>query len=282
MHYKKIFFPIGGGEELKERIHGALLIAKHFKSHLQIFKAQVTPKQLMQLSEALTQTVLEELNSVAKEMLNEDLQNTLNIVKEEASILKIMLSKQARKEEVSVELTVKDGYRSKLIEQESKYCDLVIAASPHNAKITATFEATITKSGKPALVFPRKMKIFKTEHILIAWNNSPEVSRALSQAIPLLQKASKVHVITSKEFISNEKDMDKLMSYLEIHGISSSYEVIRTTRIPGEALLKYSNKNKFDLIVAGAFGHKGLKELMLGGTTKYILEHTKIPIFMAH
>ena len=282
MEYKKLFFPIGGGEELRERIQGALLIAKYFNSHLEIFKALSTPSHMMHVSEAITPIVLEELNHVSKDMLKEDLEKNLTIVQSEANKIGIQLSNKAMDDKPTAELITGEGYRSKLIEQESKYCDLVLVASPHNAKITATFEATVTKSGKPALMFPRKMEKFNTNHILIAWNNSPEVSQALSQAIPLIKQATKVQIVTSDEFTNDSKEIEKLQSYLNVHGIKSSHEVIKTTIIPGKELLNYAQKNEVDLIVAGAFGHKGFKELMLGGTTEYILEHTTIPIFMSH
>ncbi len=275
MEYKTIFFPIGGGEELRGRIHGALLIAKYFNADIQIFKAQGKPSKLMKFDDKLPENVLVELNAMAKERLETDLNIHEAIFKEE---LKIVGNKKS-----SAQITTGEGYRSKLIEQESKFCDLVIISSPHNNRITATFETTITKSGKPALMFPREMKSFKTDKILIGWNNSPEVARAVTDAIPMLKNAKKVHIVSSKEFTKDTNQIEKLQSYLKTHGIKSTFELVKTTKKPGQALLRNAQEGKFDLIVAGAFGHRGLfKELMFGGTTKYMLEHTDIPIFMSH
>ncbi len=282
MEYKKIFFPIGGGEELKERIHGALLIGKYFNSHLEILKSQATPSRILKMDDGIPSSVLSELNAIASRRLSEDLILTEEIFKEEVKKVGNKLSKKAIENTATAEIIVADGLRSKIIEQESKYCDLVIAASPHDGRITATFEATVTKSGKPVLMFPRVMKSFSTEKILISWNNSPEASKALSLSIPLLKKAKKVHLITSKEYLENLDELKKIQSYLRVHDIEITYEQIKTTRIPGQALLNNAIEGDYDLIVAGAFRHKGLKELMLGGTTKYILEHTDIPVFMAH
>ncbi len=282
MEYKKIFFPLGGGEELRERIHGALLIGKYFNSHLEILKAQAKPSRILKIDEGIPHSVLSELNAIASKRLSEDLEEHEKIFKEELEKIGTKFSRKSIKDEPSAEIIVLDGYRSKIIEQESKYCDLVIAAAPHDSRITATFEATVTKSGKPVLMFPRVMKTFSTEKILIGWNNSPEASKALSLSIPLLKKAKKVHLITSKEYLNDLDELRKIQSYLRIHGIEITYEYIKTTRIPGQALLNYAIEGNYDLIVAGAFGQKGLKELMLGGTTKYILEHTDIPVFMAH
>jgi nucleotide-binding universal stress UspA family protein len=283
MDYKKIFFPIGGGEELEQRVHGALTIGKYFNCHLEILKSQAMPGGIFnRMDEMIPANMIGELNAIAETRLNEELKKHKKLVKDEAEKLGIKISKKSIPGEATAELIVGEGYRSKLIEQESKYCDLVIAASPHDSRITATFEAVVVKSGKPVLMFPREMKSFSTENILIGWNNSPEASKALSHSIPLLKKAKKVHLIYSKEYISSIEDIEKIQRYLRIHGVEITYEEIETTKVPGQALLNNAIQGNFDLIVAGAFGHRGLKELMLGGTTKYVLEHTDIPIFMAH
>lgn len=282
MDYKKLFFPIGGGDELKERIHGALLITDYFNAHLEVFKAQAKPSDMISIDVNIPQSVLKDLNTAAKEKLDEDLLMHETIFQEQMNKVGIKHSSQIQDGVATAEITTGEGYRSKLIDQASKFCDLVIVAAPHEGRLTATFETTVTKSGKPALMFPRKMKSFKIDKILIGWNNSPEVARAITEAIPLLQKAKEVHIITSKEFTPDSSIMTKLQSYLEIHDVKSDYKIVETTKIPGEALLDYARRGQFDIIVAGAFGHRGLKELMLGGTTKYILEHSDIPIFMAH
>jgi len=215
-------------------------------------------------------------------MFTEDLNTHLNIVKDEAKKLDVVYSTTPN-DFPTVELIEKHGYRSQLIENESKYCDLVIVASPHNSKITKTFKSTVTKSGKSALMFPRIMKEFKTDNILIAWNSTTEISRAVTQAIPILRNASNVRIVNRNEFEEDMEEIEQLQKYLRMHDIETTFNIIEPTMIPGQALLSFAGENNIDLIVAGAFGVKsGFKNLIFGGTTKYILEHTKIPIFMSN
>ncbi len=283
MTYNKLFFPIGGGEELRNRIHGALLIGKYFKSHLEIFKSEAKPSQIMKIDESLPPAVLKELNAMVRDRQEQDLIAHETIFKEEAKQLNVKLSNERIKNTATAEVITGSGYRSKLIEQESKYCDLVLVAAPPKGKITSTFETTITKSGNAAIMFPRNMQTFDTKKVIIGWNNSPEAARAVSLSIPILQYADEIHIVTSDEYLTDSRQIDKLQSYLLCNEIKTTYEVVKTTRIPGEALLKTANEGNFDLIVAGAFGQsKGLKEIMFGGTTKYVLEHTDIPVFMSN
>lgn len=279
MQYQKLFLPVGGGGELEERIYGALLVAKFFKVHLEILKA--TP-DVNQSNRFLPQNVIDDIRNVIKAKYEEE-----NI---EFQALLEKLSKQADvnvTEEIlddvpTVHASLKHGDRSRLVEQESKFCDLVVAAAPPGGVTTATFEAAVLKSGKPVLMIPRVMRKFDTKSIIIGWNNSPEVSRAVTSAMALLEKAERVHIITSKEYTSDMSKMDKLQEYLSRHGVEASVEVVETTRIPGQALLNNALDGNFNLIIAGAYGHKGLREMMFGGATKYLLEKSSLPVFMSH
>ena len=49
---------------------------------------------------------------------------------------------------------------------------------------------------------------------------------------------------------------------------------------PGKAILDYAEQNNIDLIVMGAFGHSRIHDLILGGTTAYIIRKSSIPILL--
>ena len=282
MEYKKLFFPIGGGEELKERISGALKVVKHFNAHLEILKSNAKPSKIMNFDNELSDSLLKDLNALARQQMDEDSHKHEKIFEKESKKLDVIISKNFINNEATAYINTKSGYRSELIEKYSKYCDMVIVASPPKGDVTSTFEAAVTKSGKPTLMIPRKMKNFETSKILIGWNNSPEVARAVTSAIQILQEATEVHIVSSKEYTKDKKDLENLKNYLLHHGVKSTSEIVKTTRIPGEALLREAKVWHSDLIIAGAFSHKGLKELMFGGTTQYILEHSDVPVFMTH
>ncbi len=277
MNYKKLFFPIGIGEELKERIHSALMISKFFQAHLDILKGESTPKDFVKIGLGM-----KELNKIVENRDKEDEQRIERFIVQEAKNLGVILSDTIIENTPTTRIITSKGSMEKVLEQESKYCDVILVASPPYGKITEAFETSITKSGKPAIVFPRLMKNFSANNIIIGWNNSTVASRAVSLAIPLLQNAKKVHIVTSKEYTKDEIYIKKLQEYLKSHNIKSTYDIVETTMIPGEALLNEAQKGEFDMIVAGAFGHRGFRELMFGGTTEYILENTKIPIFISH
>jgi len=274
MNYKKLFFPIGGGDELEERLHGAFLIAKTFDVKLDVLKTGHKTDSTVYKSYLMPKDLLDELNKVVDANFETENQEFKTLFDD--ALEKIDL------DDSLVKCKMREGLRSELVEEESKFCDLVIAAAPPSGVTTATFETAVLKSGKPVLMFPRIMRKFSTESVIIGWNNSPEVSRALTSSIEILKQAKKVHIITSSEYVEDLNIMEKVLNYLKEHGITATYEVIKTTRIPGQALLNSALDGHFDLIVAGAYGHKGLKELMFGGATRYLLENSTVPVFMSH
>jgi len=286
MRPKKIFFPVGEGEELKERMKGALLVAQYFGTHLEIMTSEpkvdidafIRDKVATLEDRRIKDELLDGLESLRK---GEIASRESVIFEELCEEMGITISDSLIEGQVTAHKVVKYGKRSDLVCQQSKFCDLVIAATPPKGTSAATYEASVVCSGKPVLVIPRVMTALKMEKILVGWNNSPEASRAITEAIPLLKKAKEIKIISTQSYASEEQIAD-LRAYLALHGIEVVFELIKTTFIPGEALLNAAKEGNFDLIVAGAYGRKGLKEMMLGGSATYLLEHTTIPTFVSH
>ncbi len=280
MSYKKFFFPIGGGEEFRERLYGAILVAKHFNVHLEILHC--LPGLEAQTSFDIPSFVLDELKGAIENHYkgeNSDFQKLLIDVTNE---LNVPISDKTIDNQTTISANIKHGNRSKIVEQESKFCDLIVAATPPKAMMTATFEASVLQSGKAVIMIPRVMKKFDTKSIIIGWNNSPEASRAITSSLEILKQAKRVHIVSSKEYASDISELEKIQKYLSLHGIESTAALVKTMKYPGETIYKAAKEGDFDMIVAGAFSHKGLREIMFGAATKYLFEHTDIPVFMTH
>ncbi|QCD45529.1 universal stress protein [Campylobacter mucosalis] len=280
---KKILFPIGAGDDVAPRIYGALLVAKWFKTHVDILTCQLDPSIVYNMKMTLRGGVLfEEFLKSAKAEIAEEHSKHKEYFDASCKQLGIDVSDDLIEGKASASFLVRDGKRSAIVECESKFYDMVVAAVPLNGKITGTFESAVMKSGKNVVVIPRNLEKFEPNDILISWTGTPQSSRALTSSIPLLKQAKRVHCITSRASLGDDVEANKngLEKYLKAHDINATFEVIDTTSIPGVALLKAATDGKFDLIVAGRHGENGLREMVLGGTSRFFLEHTHIPVFM--
>ena len=225
----------------------------------------------------------EEFLKAAKADLGLEHEQNETIFNKLCAELGVQVSDEPIEGKTTAKFITKSGKRSVLVEQESKFCDMVVAAVPLDGKITGTFQAAVLKSGKTAIAIPRRMTSFKTENILVSWNGSTQNSRAVSSSIELLKNAKKVHCITCMPHSGDgnaEENLKKLEGYLKLHGVQATYEIVNTTSVPGEALLKSAKEGGFDLIVAGRYGENGFLEIFLSGTSRYFLKNTTIPVFM--
>ena len=277
MIYKKIFFPIGGGNELEERLYGAFLIAKYFNTNLEVLQSYFDTSKTIVEGLYLPKDIHNSIDEVLNNRLIDEKERFLGLVEKVKNDLDIK-----EDENLKIDVKMKEGIRSSMIELYSKISDIVIAATPPSGVPTATFETIIQKTGKSVIMFPREMKSFSLDSIVIGWNNTPESSRALTSSIELLKVAKRVEIITGKDYIKYDTLLEEMIEYLKMHGITATSKVVRMTMVPGEALLNYAIDGKFDLIVAGTHGQKGLRELMFGGTTRYFLENSNIPVFLSH
>ena len=70
---KKMFFPIGGGDELNERIHGALLVSKFFNTHLEVLISHVNMNDAIPQGVGLSNDVMKRLDAIHTENLDREL-----------------------------------------------------------------------------------------------------------------------------------------------------------------------------------------------------------------
>lgn len=176
----------------------------------------------------------------------------------------------------------------------ARYADLVITgqidpddpASGTNPDLPARLAMA---SGRPVLVIPYA-GTFPTigENILVAWNASREATRAVQEALPLLQRAKKVRIVVFQEgratpTAHGEEPGADIALYLARHGVNAE-----TSRLPagdiavGDALLSLITDTGADLLCMGAYGHSRLREIALGGVTYDILRHMTAPVLLAH
>lgn len=166
--------------------------------------------------------------------------------------------------------------------------DFTIVATDNEALADATAEDLLFKSGRPILIPPRDLKsgaALSLDSVAVAWDSSRAAARAVSDALPLLQRAKQVRVFT----VLNEKELParhrsaELKAHLARHGIEAKMENIAAPRKAiGAAVRAYVEKNHVGLLVMGGYGHSRFKEFILGGVTKSVLEQPYQWTFLSH
>lgn len=175
----------------------------------------------------------------------------------------------------------------------AKYTDLVVLGQRDTSEDAMDGEDglvdhVVLEAGRPVLVVPYAGK-FKTigSKVVLAWNASREATRAVNDAMPLLQKAREVEVlaINPRGGRAGHGDVPgaDISLHLARHGVKANAEHIFSDDVdPGAMLLSRAADAGADLIVMGAYGRSRLRELVLGGATRHLLRHMTVPVLMAH
>lgn len=174
--------------------------------------------------------------------------------------------------------------------RQALYTDLLVLgqhdpADTEAANVPADFaESVMAASGKPALIVPwsgARHSVGGT--VVIAWKETPEAARAVVAAMPVLQAARHVHVVSWSSPISDVGGSLSLETYLRAHRVAAVWH--RHGDEPphlGELLLSTAFDLDADLLVMGCYGHSRAREWVLGGMSRTILQSMTLPVLMAH
>lgn len=181
------------------------------------------------------------------------------------------------------------------ISVQARYCDLVVLGQtdlrdPSPAVLPDFPEYVLMHCGRPVLIVPHAATApapFAADKILVAWDASMEATHAVGAALPLLRRAARVDLVVFNpdphgEQAHGAQPGADIALYLARHGITVDVIEERTEAGVGAALLAKAAALSSDLIVMGGYGHSRLREIVLGGTTRTVLDAAAVPVLMAH
>ena len=123
-------------------------------------------------------------------------------------------------------------------------------------------------------------------HVLVAWKDSRESRRALTDALPLLGKAGKVSVIGIAEDGTEKASRDSVedvSDFIRAHGKDAKALAISSNdQSIAEQLLAYAKANEVGLIVLGGYGHARMREWIFGGVTRSLLRTSQVCCLFSH
>lgn len=174
----------------------------------------------------------------------------------------------------------------------ARYADLVVIGqlerdTERETGIAQEFvDELVVSCGRPVLLVPYAGHFPDAgKRALVAWNASPEASRAISDALPLLARAESVDVVVfaaGRSGDHGEEPGADAALYLARHGVKAAVSRYGSPGLDiGSQILSRAADMDVDLIVMGAYGHSRIRELVLGGATRTILESMTAPVLMS-
>jgi nucleotide-binding universal stress UspA family protein len=170
-----------------------------------------------------------------------------------------------------------------VVAHQARLADLIVVPHPAGDKEVSSSDAlhaVLFDSAKPVLIAPRTAPPTIDQHIWIGWNGTAESASAVMTALPWLQRAQSIRILWSEDYQRRGPLAPDLEQYLAVHHLTADQAAFQSINNVGAGLLAAANEFACDLLVMGAYSHSRLRQLILGGVTRHVLEHATVPLMM--
>jgi nucleotide-binding universal stress UspA family protein len=179
-----------------------------------------------------------------------------------------------------VEWRCAEDFPSRYIVQQARACDIMVVGEADRGALGDPFVQVnpsdlVLQAGRPLLVVPDLCNWLDLRSVLIAWKDTAEARRAVADALPMLRKATDITIV---EIVEEQADRTAALSrvkdvaaWLSRHGVSASEQVPEECGEAGAQLERIASEVGAGVVVAGAYGHSRLREWILGGVTRRLV-----------
>lgn len=173
---------------------------------------------------------------------------------------------------------------SRVVEHAMRY-DLTVVGHPGpDADSDGFLDRLVLEAGRPVLIVPGGERTGPGfDRIILAWNGTREATRALHDALPLLERAKVVGVVSLRTPPREDVPSADIARHLARHGVNVEVDHTREDVVEvGYWLQSHIERYRANLVVMGAYGHSRYREMIFGGVTRHMLRAMTVPCLMSH
>ena len=269
---KSVLLYIADDSGLEARLQAALDLTRSLGGHLHCLRANPYNPQ-MAFDGVTGMSVMYDISKLSRELDEK---------------LRAEIEKRLAGEDVSWDYREENADPARGLSKKSALVDIIVLSSASgdrdNALPLGILGDVLFNATAPVVVHPDAVKQFDAcGPALVAWNGSFEAGNALRAAVPLLNMASDVHILTVGE--DKDHDLPQLAAseYLAYHGIKSViHSAPEGKGAVGEILVAEARKLGAEYLVMGAYGHSRAREFLFGGVTRNLFKDCHIPLVVSH
>jgi len=287
MSIRVILTPLFGDTADASAVSAGLRLAQRFEAHLSALFVRLDPSDAVPLvGEGISPAIIEQLIQAAEAEMDRQRRAARSAFETACGMAGIaVVEAPGGARTASAGWREVTGRREELIPAKARASDLVVFARADEASpdLAGVLEATLLSGGRPLLLLPPAAPAKLGDRVAIAWNGRAEAARAVAGALPFLDAASAVAVLTAATRRTPPEVALDLVEYLAWRGIAAERRPVEAKDEPvADALLRAAREAGADLLVMGGYGRTRLSELVLGGVTRRMLSHADLPELMAH
>ncbi len=285
MLIRKLLLPLTGTAAGEAALSIALQVARRFNAHVSALHVRVDSRDVAPLAgEGLSGAMIEEMMRATEKESTDRSAAVHALFDRFVTQHGVTLSAPRRGEGATASFEVVTGREDDLIAQLARLADLTIVPHPSSGDEVSSSDAlhaVLFDSGRPVLIAPHVAPSSIGERICVAWNGTGESAAAVQGALPWLQRAGSVRILHADEYQRRGPLAPDLARYLLLHGVQAEIAQFRPIeREVGRGMLAAAGEFGADLLTMGAYSHSRLRQLILGGVTRHVLENARIPVLM--
>jgi nucleotide-binding universal stress UspA family protein len=255
MAIRKILLPLTGTAAGEAALATALMIARRWNAHVLALHVRVDSRDVAPLAgEGLSGAMIEEMMSATE------------------------------KESSDRAHAVRTMFEQDIVAQQARLADLTIVPHPESGDDVSSSDAlhaVLFDSGRPVMIAPQTVPTTVGARVCLAWNGTAESASSVTAAMDWLHRAEACAILTAEGYQRRGPGAPDLAAYLALHGIAA--EIITFKAVNGSVgagLLAAASGFRCDMLSMGAYSHSRLRQLILGGVTRHVLENSSLAVMM--
>jgi nucleotide-binding universal stress UspA family protein len=285
MPIRRILLPLTGTAAGEAALTTGLMVARLWDAHLTCLHVRVDSRDVAPLAgEGLSGAMIEEMMSATEKESSERSNAVRALFDHFVGEHGVTVAEPHAGAGATANFASITGREEDLVAQLARLTDLTIVPHPEagdDVSSSDALHAVLFDSGRPVMIAPQTPLPTIGTRICVAWNGTAESAAAIQAAIPWMQRAKEVQILSADEYHRRGPGAMELASYLALHGIQCQTAQFRPVeRDVGRGLLEGARAFGADMLAMGAYSHSRLRQLILGGVTRHVLENAKIPVLM--
>ena len=286
MPIRKLLLPLTGTAAGEAALTTSLMIARRFNAHVTALHVRVDSRDIAPLAgEGLSGAMIEEMMSATEKESGD-----------RAHAVRSMFERFVARHEVTVSeprpgldhptasFASVTGREEDIVAQQARLADLTVVPHPdagEDVSSSDALHAVLFDSGRPVLISPQVTPKSIGTRVCLAWNGTAESAASAQAALPWMQQAVAVRILSAEGYQRRGPGAPDLAAYLALHGVNADITIFRSVGSSvGAGLLAAATEFGCDLLSMGAYSHSRLRQLILGGVTRHVLEYSSLPVMM--
>jgi nucleotide-binding universal stress UspA family protein len=174
---------------------------------------------------------------------------------------------------------------------EGRYADLVLFGTPDSYEIgwlrRRVIETEMLSAGSPLMILPTSVAPRPINYAVLGWNASPEAGRVARDLVGLAEPGARIDVVAVDARPTDSghgaEPGSDIARHLARHGFEIQVHELPSCSLPvADVLQGFARMRNADLLAIGAYAHSRVREVILGGVTRDLIEESNLPILMSH